>query len=350
MWAFTHLAGAKAGASAQLVLSDAGVLFAAVPGVGIIALSSATGVPLWQAVPRNNYFDAPGVPDMGSLSLIPGPQGLLCVPTGVQGVTPALQMSVGGQQAALATLDPRTGASLWELLSGEGYVSQSASTAPDGKVYFTMWYPGLYRLWAMDGTTGNPAWIANVGNAATTLSPPALGLDGVVYVGSDVPSLTAFNGSNGHILWSVGMPSPVIAQPIVGANTVYVGTALAGGGSASFFAVDGSNGTVLWSAALGAVLSPAAMAPDGTLIVVGDGGARLYALGLPAPSPSGTRSLSATHSGATHSATPSMSRSGPATRSSTVSGSLSRRVVPSRTASSSPTTASTQSRTRKAKR
>ena len=56
-------------------------------------------------------------------------------------------------------------------------------------------------------------------------SSPAIGSDGVVYVGSNDGNLYAINSSNGEKLWATKTGGEIISSPVIAADgTVYVGS------------------------------------------------------------------------------------------------------------------------------
>ena len=70
---------------------------------------------------------------------------------------------------------------------------------------------------------GNPIWQFVIGNGS--LSSPAIGSDGTVYVGSYDNKLYAINGKSGVKLWEFETGGSVISSPAIGSDgTVYVGS------------------------------------------------------------------------------------------------------------------------------
>ena len=56
-------------------------------------------------------------------------------------------------------------------------------------------------------------------------APPAIGVDGTVYVGSELKNLYAINGKTGVKLWEFETGSDVSSSPPIGSDgTVYVGS------------------------------------------------------------------------------------------------------------------------------
>ena len=70
---------------------------------------------------------------------------------------------------------------------------------------------------------GNPIWQFVIGNGS--LSSPAIGSDGTVYVGSLDNKLYALIGKNGVKLWEFETGDNVESSPAIGSDgTVYVGS------------------------------------------------------------------------------------------------------------------------------
>ncbi|MBI2440576.1 MAG: PQQ-binding-like beta-propeller repeat protein, partial [Lentisphaerae bacterium] len=124
----------------------------------------------------------------------------------------------------LYALDPDTGVTnrLWQL---DGYTMYSSPViAPDGTVYLAV-YRGVFGAY-----TGRLyACTANATNLLVTItnvffSTPALGADGVIYIGSRDKFFYAFN-TNGttNYVWYLG--STIDSSPVIDSNgVVYVGT------------------------------------------------------------------------------------------------------------------------------
>jgi outer membrane protein assembly factor BamB len=184
----------------------------------------------------------------------------------------------------------------------------SPSVGPDGTVYF-----GADRVYAVDGTTGKIKWSfadGYVGNASplldtqngtlyvgafdgtiyalrmqtgherwqlatgtTIVSPPALGTNGLLYVGAN--RLYALSARDGRVHWSVGNSGNQWATPVVGAD----GTVYAGCSNQLVYAVSPRDGHVRWTFPISDGLIPSpALGPDGGIYVTQAGSGTLYAL------------------------------------------------------------------------
>ncbi|MBS0633143.1 MAG: PQQ-like beta-propeller repeat protein [Verrucomicrobia bacterium] len=125
-------------------------------------------------------------------------------------------------------------------------------------------------------------WYSKTDSTATSsvVSSPAIGPDGVVYVGVKVTT-TAGNGRviafnpDGTVKWTCEAPTDwVESTPAVAADgTVYVGS-----WDGNLYAINGETGAVKWQFATGAyIYSSPAIGPDGT-VYVGSGDLTLHAV------------------------------------------------------------------------
>ena len=143
---------------------------------------------------------------------------------------------------------------------------------------------------------GNPIWQFVIGNGS--LSSPAIGSDGTVYVGSLDNKLYALIGKNGVKRWGFETGDSIVySSPAIGSDgTVYVGSQ-----DNKLYAINGKSGVKLWEFEMGQiVLSSPAIGPDGT-VYVGSYDKKLYAIktdskGL-AKSPWPMRGQNARHTG-----------------------------------------------------
>ncbi len=111
------------------------------------------------------------------------------------------------------------------------------------------------------GATGSPAWTYQTGGA--TMSP-AIGLGGVVYVGSDDSGMRALDPDTGSLIWQFNTQFRCSYGLSIGADgTLYFGSL-----DHHVYAVDGTTGTQRWATDLGGEISSApAVGPDGKLYV-----------------------------------------------------------------------------------
>jgi eukaryotic-like serine/threonine-protein kinase len=76
-------------------------------------------------------------------------------------------------------LDGATGAKKWEFRTGHFVFESSPAIGSDGIVYIGSWDQKLY---ALNGATGAKKWEFKTGNII--YSSPAIGSDGTIYFGS----------------------------------------------------------------------------------------------------------------------------------------------------------------------
>ena len=128
---------------------------------------------------------------------------------------------------------------------------------------------------ATPGTVGAVKWSAQAG--AAVRSSPAIGVDGTVYVGSDIKNMYAFNGATGALKWAFATDGLISSSPTVGADgTIYVATE---NGTVYALADNGTSATQKWAYALGDpfLFSSPAIGRDGT-IYIGSANGNVYAI------------------------------------------------------------------------
>lgn len=132
--------------------------------------------------------------------------------------------------------------------SGQG---STPAIGPNGIIYLGSENRDLYAL-----TNGAVKWSYTTGG--WIYSSPIVGPNGVIYVGSSDNSLYAV--TNGGVKWSYNTGGEIRAVPCLGSgNTVYVGSY-----SGTFYAI--TNGAVKWSYAAGVQIdSSALVGPDNTV-------------------------------------------------------------------------------------
>ncbi len=130
------------------------------------------------------------------------------------------------------------------------------------------------NLVALDSASGLSRWTFLT--SSTVYSSPAVGIDGTVYV-CDLHNLYAINGATGVLRWSYAVSGSIYGSPAIGSDgTIYFGEYLDSATKGKFFAVL-SSGTLKWSINTAAIVSSAAVGPNGIIYVGSDDNA-IYAL------------------------------------------------------------------------
>lgn len=160
---------------------------------------------------------------------------------------------------------PATNALKWSFTTS-GIVRSSPAIGADGIVYMGCDDNNLYAV-NPDGTL---AWTYTA--AGTVESSPAIGADGTLYVGCTDWNLYAIN-PDGSLKWAYLTGGSITSSPAIGVDgTVYVGS-----NDFSLYAVN-PDGTLKWSYLTGgAINSSPAIAIDGT-VYVGCDDNNLYAI------------------------------------------------------------------------
>jgi len=173
----------------------------------------------------------------------------------------------------LYALDGKTGTKKWEAkMNGSEQAQASPSIGFDGTVYIGGGGSNRNTLYALDGKTGESLWRFETGNQGTVT--PAIGSDGVVYLGSMDNKIYALNGATGTLKWSYRVEHHVTAPPAIGTD----GTVYFGSWDRKVYALNGKSGKEIWEFAAGAQVSyPIAIGIDGTLFF-GQRSGKVYAL------------------------------------------------------------------------
>jgi outer membrane protein assembly factor BamB len=202
------------------------------------------------------------------------------------------QIVVGDYSATLHGLDALSGTEKWTFKDAKGrwiansYCNSDTILAPNGdQTLYALTLAGQLRwkfttnqalwgspvtndttvfiasmdhfLYALNITNGNEVWKADLGGAA--LYGPALGADGLLYVGTLGNEVLAIDSSSGAIQWRFKTTNQVWGTPILDEGSVYFGDL-----SGTIYAVDAQNGTQLWKVdAGGPVFGSAVVTPDG---------------------------------------------------------------------------------------
>ncbi|MBE7499155.1 MAG: PQQ-binding-like beta-propeller repeat protein [Verrucomicrobiales bacterium] len=261
----------------------------------VYALDVATGEARWESVTGGG--DRPSAPAVGAdgtvyvhsgdgqLYALAGADGQhrWVVPIEVGSVAgPASAPAIGNdgtvyvgswRNAKVVAIRGATAMKIWEFLT-DGPVGAEPAVGADGTVYVGSQGGKLY---ALDGATGQKRW--EFGTSGPVLSSVAIGVNGTVFVGGSWPDtrVYALSGATGTKVWEFATGGSV-SSPAIGADgTVYVGSS-----ERRLYALDGATGTKRWEYQQGGVFSPA-IGPDGTLYVgsaisVGGFDGKLYAL------------------------------------------------------------------------
>ncbi len=169
----------------------------------------------------------------------------------------------------VATLKGAPGDTRWTFQTGAA-INSTPAIGVGGLVYIGS---GDGKLYAVDGVTGDKKWDFLTGGRVD--SDPVVGIDGTVYVASSDAKLYALDGFSGFKKWECPIqclhlnyyyPYPKIPAPAMGADgTVYLSDT-----NGNVVALDGATGRQKWvsvSAETNLVTSPA-LGPDGTLYFI----------------------------------------------------------------------------------
>lgn len=160
---------------------------------------------------------------------------------------------------------PRMPQKTYEFVAG-GIISSAPAVGSDGLIYVGSWNNKVYGL---DAKTGQAKWSFTTGRLIN--ASPAVGPDGTVFAGSYDHKLYALDGKTGAKKWEFVTGDIVNRAPAVGAqNVVYVGSQ-----DHKLYALDGATGAKKWEFATGAAVSAPVLGGDGTVYVGADG---VYAL------------------------------------------------------------------------
>ncbi|HET6805135.1 MAG TPA: PQQ-binding-like beta-propeller repeat protein [Frateuria sp.] len=161
------------------------------------------------------------------------------------------KLFVASDDGVLYALDQATGKPAWTLDLHSGDLCRrlpspdnpfydykaSSPVFADGKVFVGT---AGARLYAIDATTGKPAWIAGA-NDMFRATPVVT--DGVVYIGSWDHALYAFDAASGKALWHYDTGGIVQSTAALGAGRLVVGSR-----SHKLFALDPKRGKPVWIA------------------------------------------------------------------------------------------------------
>jgi outer membrane protein assembly factor BamB len=170
---------------------------------------------------------------------------------------------------AVLTVDPLApGGRLWEFKTGAG-IGSCPALGTNGMIYVGS---DDRRLYAIDASTGVRRWEFATGGRV--YSSPAIGPDGTVYVGSEDKKVYAVDGTTGVLRWEFLTGGAVFGSPAIGAD----GTVFVGSEDQRVHALGGKTGVKRWEFATGGgVSSSPAIGADGT-VYVGSTDKTVYAL------------------------------------------------------------------------
>lgn len=183
---------------------------------------------------------------------------------------------VGCWDGNLYALSTATGAQRWFQRTGEAISLSSPAVGLDGTVYVGAVdvsegaaQSGLYAVQDLR-SEGRLRWVKHTGSVE---SSPAIGADGTVYFGSFDRHAYALNPEDGSERWRFLTDEAIWGSPAIGPDgTVYIGTL-----TGRLYALSG-DGTAKWEYATGApIFGGPAVGADGT-IYVGTSAATFHAL------------------------------------------------------------------------
>ena len=178
---------------------------------------------------------------------------------------------VGSMDGIFYAIDSGTGMLEWIFYTGGFPVETHPNMDSSGRIYFSTSYGYVYCL-NQDGTLH---WLCDTG-AALDISSPTLDHEEDVYIGTMDPDKSLVKiDSDGGIEWSVSLPgdSGVMATPAVGPDgIIYIGN-LEG-----VLCALTMNGDLIWSTTLdGEIRGGTAVSADG-MLVTGTTGSFLYGI------------------------------------------------------------------------
>lgn len=191
-----------------------------------------------------------------------GPEGARC---DVDGVTVAPDGTVYAAADGLYALSP-DGKLKWKFAPGVTHCAAPPAVGLDGTVYLGCHDDTFYAI----GADGAKRWDFRAGDDVD--SAPALAPDGTVYFGSDDRKLYAL-GPGGVVKWALTTGGPVRSSPALGADgTVYVGSF-----DGQLYAVR-PNGAVAWTYRTADRVASSPLVDAAGNVLVGSEDDRLYLL------------------------------------------------------------------------
>jgi outer membrane protein assembly factor BamB len=183
------------------------------------------------------------------------------------------------RRSVLKCLGALTALPLASALEGCGGGDEPASTANGRGLADSAWpkyrgNPANTGRGSGYGATGRLRWSAAAGSTDRVEGSAVIGPDGTVYIGADDGSVYAFDGATGDVRWSTPVQEKgVDSTPALGADgLLYVGAGHA------VVALAAATGDLIWRFGTAGDVEPSpTLAPDGTLYFGADD-AKVYAL------------------------------------------------------------------------
>ncbi|MBX7133484.1 MAG: PQQ-binding-like beta-propeller repeat protein [Fimbriimonadaceae bacterium] len=161
----------------------------------------------------------------------------------------------------LYALNANTGQTVWSQIQ-IGSNTDGVGLGDDGTVYIGTAEPSVE---AYNGLTGALLWSCSTGSNTSVVSCPAIDINNVVYVTQSDGSVVAVK--NGSVLWKVQTNFSEISSVSAGTNGIIYVRA----GFNQFRAMRASDGTTLWSVSANSNDSGQTIGPDGTVYTSGSG-------------------------------------------------------------------------------
>ena len=154
----------------------------------------------------------------------------------------------------------------WSFAAGDSILN-SPAIGPNGIVYVGSKDDKLY---ALNGQTGSKVWDLAIGDDIS--STPTIGNNGLVYFGSNDRKLRAVNALTGELVWSFEAAGGIVCSPSIDPD----GNVFFGCTERIFYSLDAQTGTMIWQFRVGSQAnSSAAIGTDGMIYFGSD---KLYAL------------------------------------------------------------------------
>lgn len=290
--------------------------------IGFHAFRGSDGVPLWSFTTPfdggEGFFASPALADIdgdGGLDLLSGSMdhtvyavrgtdgGMIWqserIEHYVRHSTPLadldgdgrLEITVHSEAGVVHTYDAGTGVEEWSADLGSIVAATPAVGDLDGdgrlEVVYSLVVDG--GVVALHGD-GSPLWQNRAHDfsyrGATVVDVDGDGLPDVVEGDADDPSVTAYRGLDGSILWEVPIPAPWASGPLVSGDVDGDGSReILVGSDAGLFVLEAATGATKWSLPLPSIRGEPLLADidgDGNAeILVGAGDGKVYAIGTP---------------------------------------------------------------------
>jgi outer membrane protein assembly factor BamB len=167
---------------------------------------------------------------------------------------------IGVDDGRVYAFNGSTGAVLWATIVQTAGVDSTPALGADGLLYVG----AGHSVVALFSGTGIQKW--RFATAGDVESSPALAPDGTLYFGADDANVYAVHSGDGSLKWVFAFPddSNTDSSPAVGADgTVYIGS-----DKGTLYALDGQRGSLKWSfQALGEISGAPAIGSDGTIYI-----------------------------------------------------------------------------------